>query len=75
MAEKLIVNKPTILKKPISSIEEVDNHIKSLSKRLSLGMRNDFYQMIENNKPETIFDVKKIFRILIEHHKKQVPRL
>jgi hypothetical protein len=75
MAEKLIVNKPTILKKPISGIEEVDNHIKSLSKRLSLGMRNDFYRMIENNKPETIFDVKKIFRTLIEHHKKQVPRL
>ncbi|MEK6545615.1 MAG: hypothetical protein AABZ28_03690, partial [Nitrospinota bacterium] len=48
---------------------------KKIDSRLSLGMRNDFYRMIENNKPETIFDVKKIFRTLIEHHKRQVPRL
>jgi hypothetical protein len=75
MSEKLIVDKPTIIEKPITGIREVDGQIESLSKRLSLGMRNDFYQMIASSKPKTIFEIKKIFKDLIEHHKKQLPRL
>ncbi len=75
MSEKLIVDKPTVTKKPVTGIQEVDRQIESLSRKLSLGMRNDFYQMINNNKPKTVFEVKKIFKSLIEHHKKQVPRL
>ncbi|MBI3583074.1 MAG: hypothetical protein HY096_03870 [Nitrospinae bacterium] len=75
MSEKLIVDKPTITKRPVTGVNEVDSHIESLSKKLSLGMRNDFYQMISSNKPKTISELKNIFKSLIEHHKKQVPRL
>ncbi len=75
MIEKLIVDKATITKRPVIGINGVDSHVESLSKRLSLGMRNDFYQMVNSNKPKTISEVKKIFKSLIEHHKKQVPRL
>ena len=75
MSKKLIVDKPTITKRPVTGINGVDSHVESLSKRLSLGMRNDFYQMVNSNKPKTISEVKKIFKSLIEYHKKQVPRL
>lgn len=75
MSEKIIVDSPTIAERPVTGIHEVDSHIEGLSKRLSLGIRNDFYQMIAKSKPKTVFEVKKIFKMLIEHHKKQIPRL
>lgn len=54
--------------------ESVKRHIGFLSKKLTIGLRQDFHNFIQKENPRTKKEIDLLFRKVLDRFRRQVPR-
>jgi len=54
--------------------EEIDRYVGYLSKKITIGLRQDFQTCVQKERPKTKKEIDFLFKKVLDRFRKQVPR-